>query len=322
MANKTVTVMPSGGTYTTLSGAIAGELVANANLVTMAGILTISIEGDWSGGADTTTVDVNGFTTSAAYYINIITNAANRAKASGWDATRYALSVTNDTAIQLRDDYIRIDGLQISTPAIDANTDSVVYVTGQVATNNYIRVSNCRLQGAGSGAVRQYVVYPTDTDMICDIFNCIVTNAAYTNSALIRPAGAAVNVYNCTCYGGYYGIYKGGGVLNIYDSAVLNNTDDFGGTPDVIDYCASDDGDGTNAVAEDGGGADWTGDFTDGSGGNWTLLSTSNLVGAGGRAGAGVFSVDIDGTTRGAAWDVGAHEYVPSGEDIYMFMST
>ena len=60
MANKTVTVRPSGGTYTSLSAASTGDETANADLTAsgLNGILTISIEGTWSS-ADTGYVDIN-----------------------------------------------------------------------------------------------------------------------------------------------------------------------------------------------------------------------------------------------------------------------
>jgi hypothetical protein len=57
MANKTVTVGP-GKTYATLQAAITGEVSANANLVTMGGILNIVLY----AFKDTTAVNVTGFT--------------------------------------------------------------------------------------------------------------------------------------------------------------------------------------------------------------------------------------------------------------------
>jgi hypothetical protein len=104
MADKTVTVKPAAGNYTTLAGAIAGELVANADLTAMAGILTISISGDWSATTDSTVVVINGFTVNSSYYLIVSTDAANRAKASGVDTGRYRLRSAGQYILTISDD--------------------------------------------------------------------------------------------------------------------------------------------------------------------------------------------------------------------------
>jgi len=319
MADKNVTVKPSGGTYTSLAAAIAGELSANANLVTMEGILHIKIEGDWSGGPDTTLAEVNNFTTSADYYIHIYADSANRAKLSGWDTSRYILAVSNPGtgALYLRDEYVDVDGLQISTPAVNANGQSAIYLGSVAATNNRTRLSNLRLKGANDETYRNHGISGNDSDIVLSGWNIIAEDfsPSVTGSYGFSVTGAPANLYNCLAYNCRGGYYKAGGTVNIYDSVALNCTDDFAGTPDVIDYCASDDGDGTNDVTEDGGGADWTGDFTDGSAGDWTLLTDSGLKGAAGAAGSAIFSTDMDGNARDD-WSVGPAEYVSSGVNV------
>ena len=108
-----------------------------------------------------------------------------------------------------------------------------------------------------------------------------------------------------------------------YDSAVFGNSglasDDFYCTVNLgtIDYCASDDNDGTHNVAEGTtGGAAWPNIFTDAANGDFTLKVGVALIGAGGKAGSSLFSTDIEGTTRGTFWDVGAFEYVAAGVDV------
>ena len=113
MANKRVTVKPTGGTYTTLQAAITGEVTANANLVTMGGILTISIEGDWSGTTDTTAVNITGFTTDSTHYVNIITDSRNKF-AGAYTTDKYKLVVSSGyTACTNTQNYTRITGIQI-----------------------------------------------------------------------------------------------------------------------------------------------------------------------------------------------------------------
>ena len=320
MANKTVTVKPSGGTYTTLAAAIAGEVTANANLVTMEGILNIEIGGTWSS-ADTATVDLNGFTTNASYYVNVYTDTANRAKASGWDTGRYILNVENNFAIRIRDDYVRIDGLQLTNNSPSANGRHVVYSESITATNNDIRVINCRIRGHGDATYKQDGIRCGDVDEILTVYNTIIENVgpSLDDSIGIRSAnGGSATLYNNTVYNCRVGIRKVAGTVTIKNCAVFNCTDDFANSPDTIDFCASDDNDttGTN-VAESGGGAAWPDDFTGAATGDFTLKSTSNLVGAGADdPGSGLFSTDIDGNTR-ADWDVGAHEYVAAASSAF-----
>lgn len=319
MGNKTVTVKPSGGTYTTLQGAITGELAANADLTAMAGILTISIEGDWSGGADSTAVFVNGFTTSTDYYIKVTTDAANRAKASGYDTTRYIIE-TNGGAeagqIRIQDQNVWIDGLQVHNAATAADYTPCIQVDS-IAAGGQVRISNCRLRQAGNVSYKEEGVLVNDTDTNLVVWNTIMYGfggRTSNDNAGLWLNCATANIYNCTIYGAYAGVYKVAGTINVYNSPVFNNGDDFVGSPDVIDFCASDDNDttGTN-VAESGGGASWTDDFNGAATGDFSLKATTNLVGATTDKSSGLFTNDMDGTTRGVAWDVGAHEYLAAG---------
>ena len=66
--------------------------------------------------------------------------------------------------------------------------------------------------------------------------------------------------------------------VNIEDFVTEDDIfDDIGGS--TIDYCASDDGDGTNAVSPSG--SDWANEFVDYANGDFTLLYTGNLYDAG-----------------------------------------
>jgi hypothetical protein len=312
------TVAPSGGDYTNLDAAIDHLIATHPNLVTSDVYAELKIQGDWSGGADTAGCLVDGLTTDATRYLKIYTDASNRAKASAWDTTRYILSVSNVNAIRIRDDYVWVDGLQITVPAVDGDDDNCLYYASATASANLYKISNCRLVGCGDGTYHQRGIFLDDTDAVGTIWNCIVSGfKGDVNSTGIRLNCNTANVYNCVVYDCYLGVRRTAGTTNIYDSAVFNCTDDFNNTPTVIDYCASDDNDGTNNVAESGGGAGWTGDFTAAATGNFTLISTSALVGAANETGSGTFSDDIDGTVRGASWDVGAHEYVAAGTTAY-----
>ena len=312
MANKTVTVKPAGGNYTTLAGAIAGELVANADLTAMAGILNIEIGGTWSS-SDTTAVTVNGFTTSAAYYVNIYTDAANRSGASEFSTAKYNLAPAIASGISIQDNYVRINGIQIK---IAAGASGITFANIDFTSLAYI--DNCRIyKSIDPGAGATYGIFIGDTSCFVKVWNCIIYGFAGTNntSSAIYCGGFDVAIFNSTLYGNYNGIKQANNTALAKNCAVFNNTDDFSGTI-TIDYCASDDNDETHNIAESSADANWTADFAASATGNLTLLATSNLVGAAlDDPGSGLFLDDIEGNTR-TDWDVGAYEYSASGYNL------
>lgn len=296
--------------YTTLTAWEAGQ---QQDLTDGAGDNMVCYCRSLSGGDDNSSaLVINGWTTSSACDIKIIAADGYRAKASGWDDSCYVLDALDTNGPDLAEDYVTLDGLQI---AVTTNVAARYILAAEAqGANNLVIISNCRLRGNASTTVALRGIYSIDANTITRVYNTIVERTGTQARAVTNVAGT-MNVFNCLSYGAYAGFYKQGGTMNIYNSVSLNNDDDFEGSPNVISYCASDDNDTTDAtnVAEDGGGADWTGDFTDGSGGDWTLLAASNLVGATADRSAGLFTTDIDGTTRGAAWDVGPFEYVAAG---------
>jgi hypothetical protein len=319
MADKTVTVKPSGGTYTTLAAAITGEVTANANLVTMDGILTISIEGDWSGGADTTAVIINGFTMDATRYLRIVADSANRAIKTGYSTSRYRLEVTSGTALLNQDKLAVIEGLQIK---VTASSGAVVGVNpanaGNTASGDELRIRGCRIVGVLTGTATGSGVLLNENSGgygNVQIYNSIISG---WTTGIKGTYCQTVKVFNSIVYGCGTGVTQDSNtyaVLTATNCAVFSHTDDFVlQASSTVDHCASDDNDGTNNVAESGGGAAWPSDFTDSANGDFTLIGTSGLVGTGvDNPGAGLYSDDIDYVARSSVWDVGADEYVAAG---------
>ena len=314
-ADKTVTVKYSGGDYDSLDAAIAGELIANADLTSMAGILNIKIEGDWSSGADTAAVDIDGFTTSAAYYLNIYTDSANRATAEGYKTDRYRMEVANNVILRISDDHVRVDGLQLYQTSLSSNGKNVLAIA-VISTPSDIRISNNRIRGSGSGSYYEGCIYINDPDATVAIWNNIIYGAgtvvANTYAATIYiDQSSTVNLYNNTIKDGYRGIVQNAGTVTAKNNAVFNTTIiDFLGTI-TADYNASDDDYGTNNVEESGGGADWPLDFKDAANGDFRLVAGSGLIDTAlYNPGGGLYFDDIEGTNRGSSdWDVGAFEY-------------
>lgn len=319
MANKTVTVKPSGGDYATLAAAIAGELVANANLVTMEGILTISIEGSWSGSPDTTaaTVSTSGFTTSAAYYLKIIADSAN-AFAGKWDTTKYILqsSSYNDT-FAIETDYCRIEGLQIEQTEDAENNIRAIAVDNITETNNQIEIVRCCTKSAATTTNSDIGIYIIDTYAKVNIWNSVVWNVGATAGSrgilcMAGPAGGVV-IENCTISGGYYGIQNGGnGVVKAINVLIVNTAN--------LTFYDYDYADGTSYNAGDDTAAPGTNvqdsvsvTFVNAAAGDFHLVAgDTDVIDLGTASVTLGFTDDVDGVARagaGAAWDIGADEY-------------
>lgn len=265
--------------------------------------------------ADTTALLLATWTTSANSYILIEAASGDEAVKTGWDATRYRLDVTDNDAVELREDFVRFKGLQLRTTY--SSTDyRYCIVLDTIDATNEIRVYNCRLENDAPDN-NHGGIYATDIDSVLKVWNTIIANCSYMG---IRTNATTTAIYNCVIYGvgagSAYGLYEGGsGTYDVINSAIFNHGDDIYGTWNSIDHCASDDGDGTNDVAETGGGASWTGDFTDAANGNFTLLTGSNLKNAGAAdPSSGLYTTDIEGDAYTVAgYSLGVDEFVAAG---------
>jgi hypothetical protein len=289
---------------------------------------TLAGSGNWmhvycaatGGVADTLSVTIAGWTTSATEYILIEAASAHRATADKWDTTKYRLETVNEVALSIQEDYVTVDGLQIGKS--DAS-EEVITILSQVATNNLVTISNCRIKQAGNVNYNERGISVGDTDAIVKIWNCIIYGrGAYNDTANcgIYLSCATASVYNCTISGNANkgaAINAAAGTITVKNCAVFNNADDFVGTI-TIDYCASDDGDGTNAEDFTAEATDWGKVWTDYTNGDFTLknYSSSPCCINQGTDGSAIVttSKDIDGNDRGATWDIGAYEYISSGE--------
>lgn len=281
--------------YSSLS---AWEAAEQTNLVT---------DGDYhiancrasSGTADTTSVTINGWTTGASNYIEIKAASTDRAVSSSWDATKYRLDVAAGDAIYNLEDYVRFDGLQLEA------ADQAILLA---MTAGEIRISNCRIQDSNYGVYLSQASDSPDSK----IWNCIIDTMG-TDGIYYRTDAGTMDVYNCVVYGCTDdGIQRVSGNINVVNCAVFTNGDDFIGTFSSIDYCASDDGDGTNAVSPSGG--DWDNEYTDSANGDFSLVSGGNCEGGGtDNPGSGLYSTDIEGDSYTSTWSIGCDAKTVSG---------
>jgi hypothetical protein len=297
MANKTVTVRPSGGTYTTFAAAITGEIAANANLVTMAGILTISMEGTWTTD-DSTVVRISGFTTSAAYFVRVIDNSGGtyRLRASA-----------ADRLLRLDNAYTEIIGIRVE------NTQTTTGICVNIGSAN-CHLDKVKLRG-GRDAIW---VINNGATVPHTIINTIARG--YTRYGVFGNQDPTLTyISNCNFAGGTHGLYCSYAEIYTIKNSYFGNSS----TADLFN-----DGSGTinltTTRTEDGSlstptSAYSTATFTNVTAGNedFSLPSGSGLIDAGSdlSADAGFpFNWDITGATRAAPWDVGAYEYVSSGQ--------
>ncbi len=329
MSDRTVTVRPAGGDYTSLNAAIVAEVAANANLTSdngsgSAGILFFKYESDWSGGGDTTIANLNGFTTDSSYYPHIYTDSANRASSGGLDASKVILDIDtngfNNSALKIDDQNAVVDGLQFRYSSFrnGATTYGAIVIGGMF--NPGVTISNCYFErgAVGSGANLSAVLNDAVRSNNIEVRNCISNGfeGGFVESETSAAGGPFATFYsNCLAYGATDGFFTDS-VNNVtFQNCVsfVNTTDfnDSGTGTMTVNFCASDDNTGTNNVAESGGGANWPNDFNAAGSGDFDKVSGSNLIGAGTDL-SGVFTDDINGNVR-SAWDVSADEFQAGG---------
>lgn len=229
------------------------------------------------------------------------------------DANAYLVKATNSSVQRIiqhnKAIVCTLRGLQISHLGSEVNFNYGVECALASATLN---VDSCYIliNATGTGTALGASVSSGATATL-NLYNTIIdikSTAAATTRGVSRSNGTW-NAYNCTIHGPGStgtGLFSASGCTT-KNCAVFDWTDDFNGS--TISYCASDDGDGTNAQS----GATWTNEFEDHANGDFRVKSGSTKLKDLGATdpGSGLFSDDIVGTARpqGSAWDIGAHEY-------------
>ena len=255
--------------------------------------------------ADTTSVTFDGWTTAVANYVLAEAGSGHEAVKTGIDTNRYRLDVGSGDGIEISIADMRVNALQIEG---SSGGHGIEITNGDAIDKNY-RISNCRI-GTASGAHDCININAFGGTEIVDIWVCILEGGG--DAGVDISDINTVNIYNTVIYNnGGEGVNRGSGTITVKNCPVFKNADDFAGTI-TVDFCASDDGDGTNDVAESGGGVEWPSDFNDSANGDFTLLTGSNLKGAGiNDPGSGLFSTDMDSDTYVTdSWSLGVDEFV------------
>ena len=272
-----------------------------------------------TGAADTTAVTITGWTTSATNYIKVWTDPTEGYRHEGkWDDRKYRIDIAVGTAIDISEDFIKIDGLQVKV-----TSSSAYSIFGFRASNlpggSHTWISNNIVVGVlggtthGEGITMNYYDNPSDPARVWDIWNNVVYgfNTSGSNGILGNSGDSIflVRIYNNTVYDCDGGI--GGGEDYILKNNIsYNNNTDYFWNPNTSS---------TNNLSSDNSAPAYgtyyrnaTVTFADETNDDFHLKQSdtgAKNVGANLSADANLpFSTDIDGSTRTGTWDIGADE--------------
>jgi len=309
--NRTVTVKTSGGDYTTLAAAIAGE---KGNLVSADRQLTI----ECYAMEDTTAAAIANadWTTDATRFILITVPTVERHEGI-WSTSKYRLVVSTSPALKIGNEYVHVEGLQIRSTATGNNAASL-YLGGYNGTGGVIHVRNSIIRGNSDSYLGScFTTYQTTTTAY--LYNNLFFGADKWNGAYGAYAGTTGSYYfyNNTFAANHTGLRVGGGTwvfvnnlftgngANSHADTVLAAGTDYNRTSNAaLVYAVTGAGNTHDAVSQ-------TFTFVDAGALNWHLaVADSGAKDLGvSDPGSGLYSTDVDGQTRSGSWDVGFDEY-------------
>lgn len=287
-----------------------------------------------SGSDDTTAVTVSGNT------VDSITIEGIDFPSDGvWDGTKYVLSPSvNTPALEISQGIVTVKNIQI-----DVSTSQRPGVEVDNLTTGTVDIVGNIIHASGDGDY-QYLslitIVEADPYTVNIINNLLYNNnGSYGKGIHVNVATPTINVINNTIYGitGAYGVgisTENGPTCSVINNVVFGCNDDISDHSDggmTINYNASDDGDGTNAIAlNENASGEWDAAFTDYSNGDFSVQDTDSLLYLASEItqadDANVPSDDIIGTARntgaGEQICIGAFEYVSgdAGVNIILFI--
>ncbi|MFA6454340.1 MAG: LamG domain-containing protein [Patescibacteria group bacterium] len=260
------------------------------------------------GSADTTAVNITGWTTSATQYIKIWTDPAESYRHGGkWDDTKYRLILNDATPLILSVPWVYVEGLQFKRTYTSVQYSYVVQtnIYPNSAADVYLGYNISVAEGANSS-----FYFTGNLNLNVYAYNCVAYGG--TRNGFFGYGGTQY-CYNCTStkHTGAQG-YGIRGIDYVYNSIAVGNDGSDLSLATTTDYNASDDGDGTNAQVLDSTN-NYENEFVDYVNDDYHLVSGSVAVNHGTNdPGSGLYSDDIDLQSRSGTWDIGADEYVTS----------
>jgi len=216
--------------------------------------------------------------------------------------------VTTGDVLTIRDDHVRVEGLQVRTTAATSPSREIM-VQFQTAGANDIRISHCIIRGSGenSSGLR------AESGMILRAWNNLIYDAGRPFFGGIRFDGSEAYFYNNTIIGSYYGIRSStSGSVRAKNNLVAPKA---GGTGYSGAFHASSNYNASSDNTSTGGANDrqnQTFSFVNAAAGDYHLApSDTGARGFGTNLSADAalaFSDDIDGQARTVPWDLGSDE--------------
>lgn len=297
--------------FSSLNAAVAAE---QADLTSTTENLLFSCRGVTN--ADTTPVDITGYTTSATYAITCEAESTERHEGK-WSTSKYRIEAGASVAFDLGEKYITLRFLQIGITSTTSYQHGISGTEGFSANAHVVDSCIIRDSAGPRSNCRGIFTNSYGSGGTMTVINSII----YGWDKGIRgfDADCSVDVYNCTVYGCTTGIEQNNPTVNVYNTVNFNNTTDWSGTI-TCTTCAGDD---TKTGVTTG--YTWADEFTDHTSYDFSLKSGSSLIGAGTdspNSGAGNYTDDIISETRSSTWDIGAFEYVSSGTTVSANLQT
>lgn len=294
--------------YTSLSAweAAYGGL-PNGNLVGQDKIAVARIEGTWTQ-ADTTRVEISGWTTDANHYIRIYT--APEARHNGTAGSGYRLASTESgTLFYVTAAHVRVEGLEFY--AASTSTGAVVYLRPNTAAGvGEIHLSHNIIHGNRS--YTGYGLLNYDCRGVIKVWNNIIYDVGVSGSTAGIGSGAGtVYAYNNTIVdivNGFALRSDNGSILARNNLTEAPGNDFYGSFYPGSDFNASTDATAPGLHSR----RDQTFTFVNRAGKNFHLASTDAGARNYGRDLTGdpfiTIVDDVDGNLRVGGWDIGADE--------------
>lgn len=314
--------------YTSMSAMEAGEdinWVSETNNPYVE-ILAGSGANTWDGAPDTTTTTYANWTLSTTYYLTVTALPGARSEGT-WDTTAYILAVAGDQCIYLgsANFYAHFEGIQCESTGA-AGTQTIYPRLALIS-----EFKNCWARSSTDAASIPFFNSMLNVG-ITRIWNCIAEIIVdQGDGTSIYCKNDSTYIYQSLLTGGDRGIncYAGDSQY-MYNSVVFHTDDDFvNDLPVVLDYCASDDAQGTNAVDISPGGVEadeWNKAFTNYSSSDYTVKDVDSVLYDAGNDLSNAFTdltgdadplkYDKLGNDRSSTWDIGPFVYQTVGGSI------
>ncbi len=197
-------------------------------------IAVARIDGAWAG-ADTSAVDIDGWTTGKYNYIKIYTTVTARHQGK-WDDNKYRIMKSNTTIITSEEEFVQIDGLQVGFIA-DTGSGNYFAIWGTADGSGEFSISNNIVRGVeNTGGGYQIGIVPAyiSGQTISRVWNNIIYDCTGPNAEGIEQddTDSTTYFYNNTVYNCNIGIfYHNGGSFIAKNNIAYNNTANYGSTP-------------------------------------------------------------------------------------------